>query len=195
MLALDVQRGDVAIAIGSSGLHSNGYSLARHVAFDVLGMDVHDHVADFGRSLGEELLEPTRIYSRDLLELYRSCEVHSVSHITGGGIAANVARVLPDWAALDIARSSWVLTPVFTFLMAGGSIERLEAERTFNMGIGMVAFVAAGQERKAVDVLQSAGQSAWVLGAVRDRHADEVGDAAAKGGSGGAVFLVGDYRS
>jgi phosphoribosylformylglycinamidine cyclo-ligase len=192
--AAKVARGDVAIAIGSSGLHSNGYSLARRVAFDVLGMDVHDHVADFGRTLGEEFLEPTRIYSRDLLALYAAHEVHSVSHITGGGIAANVARVMPEWAALDINRATWAPQPVFGYLMNGGGIERAEAERTFNMGIGMVAFVAPDAADSAIDLLMSKGHSAWALGEVRERLDGEAGDAAAKGGLGGAVTLVGDYR-
>lgn len=190
-----VQRGDVAVAIGSSGLHSNGYSLARRVSFDVLGMDVHDHVAEFGRTLGEELLEPTRIYAKDLLEMYQVHDVHAVSHITGGGLAANIARVLPEWAALDIDRATWVPHPIFDFLMRGGDIERAEAERTFNMGVGMIAVVAAGDAAGAVTDLRARGLSAWPAGVVRDCRTDEVGDAPAKGGRGGVVTLVGNYRA
>lgn len=190
-----VAEGDVAIALGSSGLHSNGYSLARRIAFTVLGMDVHDDVADFGRTLGEELLEPTRIYAKDVLALIAAVPVHSVSHVTGGGIAANVARVMPTWAALEIERATWVPQPIFDFLVRGGELDRLEAERTFNMGVGMVAFVPSDAADAAVELMRSKGLAAWALGSVRTRRDGEVGDAAAKGGAGGAVTLVGDYRT
>ena len=185
--------GDVAIAIGSSGLHSNGYSLARHVAFNVAGLDVHDNVAEFGRTLGEELLEPTRIYAKDILNLIKAVEVHSISHITGGGIAANVARVMPADLALDLDRSAWTPQAIFAWLQARGNIEQIEAEKTFNMGIGMLAFVPASAGQIAITALQASGLKAWVCGEVRTRGANETGDAQAKGGNGGAVTLVGNY--
>ena len=185
--------GDAAIAIGSSGLHSNGYSLARHVAFNIAGLDVHDHVAEFGRTLGEELLEPTRIYAKDILNLIKAVEVHSISHITGGGIAANVARVMPADLALDLDRSTWTPQPIFAWLQARGNIEQIEAEKTFNMGIGMLAFVPARAAQIAITALQASGLKAWVCGEVRSRGANETGDAQAKGGNGGAVTLVGNY--
>ncbi len=189
-----VVAGDIAIAIGSSGLHSNGYSLARHVAFKVAKLDVHDHVTEFGRTLGEELLEPTQIYAKDILNLVKSVEVHSISHITGGGIAANAARVLPKNLALDLDRSSWTPQPVFAWLQAQGNIDQLDAEKTFNMGIGMLAFVPAGQAKLAITAIQAAGLNAWECGVVRSRKENEVGDSPAKGGNGGAVTLVGSYR-
>jgi phosphoribosylformylglycinamidine cyclo-ligase len=189
-----VVAGDVAIAIGSSGLHSNGYSLARHVAFNVAGLDVHEHVAEFGRTLGEELLEPTQIYAKDILNLIGAIPVHSISHITGGGIAANVARVMPSNLALDLDRSTWTPQEIFTWLQSRGNIEQIEAEKTFNMGIGMLALVPESAVQLAITSLQASGLSAWVCGSVRNRNADETGDAVAKGGNGGAVTLVGNYK-
>lgn len=189
-----IEAGDCAIAIGSSGLHSNGYSLARHIVFTLMGMDVHDHVADFGRTLGEELLEPTTVYARPLLSLVDKVSTHSVSHITGGGIAANVARVLPEWAALDIERATWRPAPVFEFLIRNGGLARGEAERTFNMGIGMVVFVAQAEVDNAIGHLRNQGLSAWQIGSVRQRRTGEIGDAAGKGGHGGAVSVVGDHQ-
>lgn len=186
-----VVEGDVAIAIQSSGLHSNGYSLARHIAFNVAGMDVHDHVAEFGRTLGEELLEPTRIYSLDLLHLINEVDVHSISHITGGGIAANVARVLPEWASLHVDRSTWAPQPIFNFLINRGNVAQHEAEKTFNMGIGMVAVVSATEADKAIATLAARGLKSWAVGTIGKRADGEVGDSPAKGGKGGAVTLVG----
>ena len=186
--------GDVAIAIGSSGLHSNGYSLARHVAFNIAGLDVHDHVSEFGRTLGEQLLEPTKIYAKDILNLISAIEVHSISHITGGGIAANVARVLPSDLALELDRSTWTPQAIFSWLQAWGNISQAESEKTFNMGIGMLVFVPESIAQLAITSLQASGQSAWVCGQVRKRGADEQGDAKAKGGNGGAVTLVSNYK-
>jgi phosphoribosylformylglycinamidine cyclo-ligase len=189
-----VVAGDIAIAIGSSGLHSNGYSLARHISFNIAKLDVHDQVAEFGRTLGEELLEPTQIYAKDILNLIKSVEVHSISHITGGGIAANVARVLPSGLALDLDRATWSPQPIFTWLQSVGNLAQLDAEKTFNMGIGMLAFVAAGQAQLAITAIQAAGLNAWECGVVRSRKENEIGDAPAKGGNGGAVTLVSNYR-
>ena len=189
-----VVAGDVAIAIGSSGLHSNGFSLARHVAFNIAGLDVHDHVSEFGRTLGEELLEPTKIYAKDILNLISAIEVHSISHITGGGIAANVARVLPSDLALDLDRSTWTPQAVFSWLQARGNISQAESEKTFNMGIGMLVLVPASIAQLAITSLQASGQRAWVCGDVRKRKANEQGDAKAKGGNGGAVTLVSSYK-
>ena len=189
-----VVAGDVAIAIGSSGLHSNGYSLARHVAFNIAGLDVHDHVSEFSRALGEELLEPTKIYAKDILNLISAIEVHSISHITGGGIAANVARVLPANLALDLDRSTWTPQAIFSWLQDRGNVSQTESEKTFNMGIGMLVFVPASIVQLAITSLQASGQSAWVCGEVRKRGVDEQGDAKAKGGNGGAVTLVSNYK-
>lgn len=193
--AQKVLAGDVAIAIESSGLHSNGYSLARHIAFNIAKLDVHDTVAEFGRTLGEELLEPTRIYSKDLLALIGSVEVHSISHITGGGIAANVARVMPDNLALDLERNTWSPQPIFQFMQQQGNLAGVEAEKTFNMGIGMLAFVSPTHADKAIELLNSRGLKAWSVGVTRERTATDISDSPAKGGNGGVVKLVGNYQN
>jgi phosphoribosylformylglycinamidine cyclo-ligase len=164
------------------------------VAFNIAGLDVHNHVSELGRTLGEELLEPTKIYAKDILNLISAIEVHSISHITGGGIAANVARVLPSDLALDLDRSTWTPQAIFSWLQARGNISQAEEEKTFNMGIGMLVFVPASVAQLAITSLQASGQSAWVCGQVRKRGANEQGDAKAKGGNGGAVILVSNYK-
>jgi phosphoribosylformylglycinamidine cyclo-ligase len=189
-----VRAGDVLVAMRSSGLHSNGFSLARHVLMPdaaALGR----MLPEVGRSVGEELLEPTRIYTRDCLALAETLDVHAFSHVTGGGIAANIARVLPAELAADVDRNTWIPQPIFTVIADRGSVEQLEMERTFNMGLGMVAVVNGQSADQAVDLLTKRGVDAWVCGVVRDREAGEQGDAAAKGGSGGAVRVIGEYRT
>ena len=190
-----VRAGDVAVAMPSSGLHSNGYSLARHVLLTTAGMALDLHVEELGRTLGEELLEPTRIYALDVLDLAGAddVEVHAVSHVTGGGLAANLARVLPADLALDVDRASWTPPPVFGLVAEVGGVDRVEMERTFNQGVGMVAVVSAGTAGCALERLRRRGVAAWVCGTVRARGAGEVGDAEAKGGGGGAVTLVGTH--
>ncbi len=187
-----VHAGDVLVAMRSSGLHSNGYSLARHVLMPDADA-LNRVVSDLGRTVGEELLEPTRIYSRDCLALIDAVEVHAMSHITGGGIAANIARVLPENLAADIERSTWTPQPIFSVISGEGGVALAEMERTFNMGLGMVAVIAPQDVDRAIDVLALRGVDAWACGNVRLRGADEQGDAAAKGGSGGIVRVVGDY--
>ncbi|MEI6623545.1 MAG: phosphoribosylformylglycinamidine cyclo-ligase, partial [Actinomycetes bacterium] len=194
-----VVAGDVVIAMRSSGLHSNGYSLARHVLLGAAGpgWSLDRHVDEFGRSLGEEMLEPTRIYSLDCLDLARAqdVDVHAFAHITGGGIAANIARVLPSDLHIDIDRPCWTPHPVFTVIGDVGSVAVAELERTFNMGIGMVAVVAPESVSPSLARLASRGVDAWVCGAVRDRGAGDVSDAPAKGGRGGSVTLRDHYRT
>jgi phosphoribosylformylglycinamidine cyclo-ligase len=116
--------------------------------------------------------------------------VHSISHITGGGIAANVARVLPAGLALDLDRATWSPQPIFTWLRSVGNLAQLDAEKTFNMGIGMLAFVPAGQAQLAITSIQAAGLNAWECGVVRSRKENEIGDSLAKGGIGGVTRLV-----
>lgn len=190
-----VQVGDVAIAMRASGLHSNGYSLARHVLLTTGGLRLDAHVDVLGRTLGEELLEPTRIYSLDVLDLARAgdVEVHAVSHVTGGGLAANLARVLPPDVHVVVERSTWTPHPVFGLVGDMGRVSLPELEKTFNMGVGMIAMVAPGSVDAALARLRARGVDAWVLGEARARAAGEDGDAPAKGGKGGAVSLVGTH--
>ena len=188
-----VRAGDVVVAMASSGLHSNGYSLARYVLLGEGRLGLGAEVPDLGRSVGEELIEPTRIYSLDVLALIDAVEVHALSHVTGGGLAANIARVLPPGLAADIARASWTPLPVFDLIGREGGVPRDELERTFNMGIGMVAVMPAEAVDPAIALLRARGVEAWSCGQVRERRAGEQGDAAAKGVEGGAVCLVGEH--
>jgi phosphoribosylformylglycinamidine cyclo-ligase len=186
-----LRSGDIAIAMRSSGLHSNGYSLARAVLLGDGGPGLHTHLNEFGRTVGEEMLEPTRIYSLDCLELARTTDVHAFSHITGGGLAANIARVLPAHLAVDIDRATWRPQPVFDVIAQ--RVERSEMERTFNMGVGMMAFVAPESADAALRLLAQRNVDSWVCGTIRDRRDGEMGDAEAKGGKGGAASVIGHY--
>ena len=192
-----VRSGDVVIAMRSSGLHSNGYSLARYVLLGepgrAAGLTLEGHVDVLGRTLGDELLEPTRIYTLDCLDLLTAADVHVFSHVTGGGLAANLARVLPKDVAVDIDRASWTPQPVFDLIGDLGHVRRLELEKTLNQGVGMFAVVDAASVDVALARLASRGVESWIAGTVRERRDGEHGDAEAKGGKGGAVTLVGDH--
>ncbi|MBB5933794.1 phosphoribosylformylglycinamidine cyclo-ligase [Streptomyces zagrosensis] len=179
-----IRTGDVAIAMGSSGLHSNGYSLVRHVLFDRAGWELDREVAEFGRTLGEELLEPTKIYSLDCLALTRTAEVHAFSHITGGGLANNLARIIPDGLHAGIDRTSWTPDPVFGVVGQAGSVERSELEKTLNMGVGMIAVVPQDAVDVALTTLADRGVDAWIAGEITDR-----------GDRREAVTLTGDYAN
>lgn len=188
--------GDVLIAMAASGLHSNGYSLARHV-FERAGWGLDRPVAEFGRSLGEEMLEPTRIYAKDCLALAADQEVslHALAHITGGGIAANIARVLPPTVTAEVDRAGWTPPPIFQVIADLGSVDRQEMERTFNMGLGMVAVVGSGGAEAALSLLEGRGVAAQVVGHVRRVDTGDTSDAPAKGGGrGAAVRLLNEHR-
>jgi phosphoribosylformylglycinamidine cyclo-ligase len=189
-----VRAGDVAIAMGSSGLHSNGYSLARQVLLGSAALRLDAHLDRLGRTLGEELLEPTRIYALDVLDLAAALgtELHAVSHVTGGGLAANLARVLPPQVHVVVDRSGWAPQPIFDLISDLGEVPQPELERTFNQGVGMVAVVAAAAADRAMARLAARGVPAWVLGTARRRDG-EPGDSPAKGGGGGAVTLRGKH--
>lgn len=191
-----VGAGDVLVAMGSSGLHSNGYSLVRRVV-EVAGWGLERHVEDFGRTLGEELLEPTRVYAAGVLDLVRAeaVDVHALSHVTGGGLAANLARVLPRHLEGVVDRSTWTPAPVFGWVGSLGRVPAADLEATVNMGVGMVAVVSAGDADAAVRRLADRGLPAWVLGHVRPiRPAGADGiTQGAKGVDGGAVRLLGSH--
>jgi phosphoribosylformylglycinamidine cyclo-ligase len=179
-----IREGDVIIAMASSGLHSNGYSLARQVFFERAGWALDREVPEFGRTLGAELLEPTRIYSLDCLALTRTTEVHGFSHITGGGLANNLARVVPDHLRAEVDRSTWQPGPVFGTVGELGQVERVELEKTLNMGVGMIAVVPETSADVVLTVLADRGVGAWVAGEVVER-----------GDSAEAVALVSDYAA
>jgi phosphoribosylformylglycinamidine cyclo-ligase len=159
-----VEVGDVMIAMGSSGLHSNGYSLVRHIV-DGAALDLHSTPDELGGpTLGEVLLTPTTIYTQHCLELIRTVGVHALSHITGGGLAGNLVRVLPDSVDGVVDRGSWTPAPIFQLLARVGGVARAELEPAFNLGVGMVAVVPAQQAAVAIELLAGRGVSAWRLG-------------------------------
>lgn len=182
-----VRPGDVVIGMGASGLHSNGYSLARHVLLETARMPLRGHVEEFGRTLGEELLEPTRIYTKDCLALAAEANVRTFAHVTGGGLAANLGRVVPAGLTAVLDRGAWSPDPVFRLIAQRGRIERAEMEATFNMGIGMVAVVTAEDVDRALAVLTARHTPAYVLGEVaKERSVDEAEE-------GTRVVLRGDH--
>jgi len=160
--------GDVIIGIGSSGLHSNGFSLARKVFFDTLGLSADAHLDGLEKSLGEELITPTRIYVKTILNLLRDFELKGMAHITGGGLLENIPRVLPRNCRVDIDTTSWTKPAIFEHLRNGGNIEAREMYRTFNYGIGMVLIVPSAQADDILVRLGGLGEQAWQIGTVSE---------------------------
>jgi phosphoribosylformylglycinamidine cyclo-ligase len=170
-----VRPGDVLVAMGSSGLHANGYSLVRHVLFEHAGLALDATPAELsGRLLVDELLEPTRIYAQDCLALGRALEVHAFAHVTGGGLASNLSRVLPADVTAVVERASWRPPPVFGLIERLGALTIEQAELTFNRGVGMVAVVAAAGADEAVSFLTARDVPAWILGSVVSGTAQQV---------------------
>jgi phosphoribosylformylglycinamidine cyclo-ligase len=185
--------GDAVLALASSGLHSNGFSLVRHI-LSQRGIGFSDRSDELGGVVGEVLLEPTRLYTAPLLRAIALGGVHALSHVTGGGIAANLARVLPRGAWVELDRGSWSPPPVFRVLsdMAGSSL--LSAEGTWNLGVGMIAVVQADHAGAIADALTAEGIPTWHAGTVSTAARDLDGFVSgAKGVDGGAVRLIGDY--
>lgn len=192
-----VVAGDVVVALGSSGLHSNGYSLVRKV-FDSAGWALDRPVPEFGRTLGEELLEPTRVYAQDLLALTRTegIDIHALSHVTGGGLAANLARVLPRGALAWLDRSTWTTPAVFEVVRQVGQVPLADLERTLNMGVGFVVVLPAAHAELAIAFVRTRGIPAWVVGQVSELSTTPVQDGVevvrgTKGVNGGSVQVVG----
>jgi phosphoribosylformylglycinamidine cyclo-ligase len=199
-----IESGDVVLAIESSGLHSNGYSLVRHI-LRTAGWSLERHVPELGRTIGEELLTPTRIYAGPLVDLAESLGVglRAISHVTGGGLAANLGRVLPAGSLVRIDRSKWRPAPIFELLGRLGSVPVPELERTLNLGVGMVLVLAPEAVDSASAALTVRGWGNWVLGTVRnltemglesgELDGPPVVTQGAKGVDGGSVSLVGRY--
>jgi phosphoribosylformylglycinamidine cyclo-ligase len=162
----EVRVGHKLIGIASSGLHSNGYSLVRKICFEVLKMKVDDYVADFGRTLGEELLTPTTIYVEPILNLLKDMPVHGLAHITGGGIADNILRVVPKACNILVQTELWEVPPIFKFLQQAGKISDLEMRRTFNNGIGMVAIVPPDATADVLQRLDAMQEKAYLIGEI-----------------------------
>jgi phosphoribosylformylglycinamidine cyclo-ligase len=170
-----VEVGDTIIAMGSSGLHSNGYSLVRHTLLGISRMRLDTVIEEFDQhSLGQELLTPTRIYARDCLDLMVEAEVRALAHITGGGITGNLVRVLPDNVNAVVDRATWRPQPIFDLVQRKGRIDQSEMESTFNMGVGMMAVVSPEDTDRALAFLRNRGLEAWAAGEVVDGTGDVV---------------------
>jgi len=182
-----VRPGDVVLAMEASGLHANGYSLVRHVLLSEAGAgwSLDREVPELGRTLGEELLTPTRVYAQACLALADQTETHAMSHVTGGGLAANLERVLPAEVTVTIDRSTWTPQPIFDLVRQVGSVPQPDLEQTLNCGVGMVALVAPAAADAAVDLLAGRGVASWIAGEVTP----------ASDADGGRVSLVGQHPS
>jgi len=164
----EIRVGHKLIGIASSGLHSNGYSLARKVCFEVLNLKIDQHVSELGKTLGEELLMPTKIYAATVRGLLKDLPIHGIAHITGGGISENVVRIVPRTCSILIREGSWEIPPIFSFLQRAGNISAKEMARTFNMGIGMILVVP---DYAVLDVMQrivAMKERAFVIGEILD---------------------------
>ena len=166
----EIRNGHKLIGIASSGVHSNGFSLVRKICFDACGYEVDTHIPDLGKTLGEELITPTRIYCSTLLGLARDLPVHGIAHITGGGIDENIIRVIPDACKVNIFKDSWDIPPVFRFLQKAGNVTDREMHRTFNNGIGMIVVVPDETAQEVLDRLSAMDEKAFLIGEVASRE-------------------------
>ena len=180
-----VRPGDVVLAMQSSGLHSNGYSLVRHVLLSgAVGekWDLERNVPELGKALGEELLTPTRIYTKACLALADQTDTHAMAHVTGGGLAANLERVLPLELSVTLDRGTWGPQPIFDLVRQAGGVSQADLESTLNLGVGMAALLPPDDVDRAVELLDLFGIRAWVAG-----------EAAASDDDGGRVRLAGQH--
>lgn len=161
-----IKADDVLIGLPSTGLHSNGFSLARKVLLEDAGLKLDQHIDDFAKTLGEELITPTRIYVKNILELINEVEVKGMAHITGGGIAENLQRILPDGLGAVVEKSKIDILPIFQMIEKLGNIETQEMFRTFNMGIGLIIVTSSHQCDKVLKCLHIKGEKPIVIGRV-----------------------------
>ena len=165
--------GDQIIGISSSGLHSNGYSLVRKVCFEILGLKIDTYVPELGRTIGEELLTPTRIYSETIHSIIKDLPVFGLAHITGGGITDNIIRVIPEGCNVILRKNSWDVPPVFTYLKQAGNISEKEMMRTFNNGIGLIAVVHEKNAQEILDRLIAMKENAFFIGEIVEQKGTE----------------------
>ena len=170
----EIRVGHQIVGIASNGLHSNGFSLVRKICFDVLKLKVDAHVPELGKTLGEELLTPTRIYSETIQHLVRGLPVCGLAHITGGGIASNTLRIIPQACGIVLKRDSWEVPPIFTYLQNAGNVENDEMMRVFNNGLGLVAVVPEKAVQDVLARLNAMNEKAFVVGEIVER--EETGD-------------------
>lgn len=163
----EVRPGDRVLGLASSGLHSNGYTLARQVVFERLGLTPGDRVPALGRSVADELLEPTRIYVKPVLALLKTVPVLAMAHVTGGGVSLNLPRVLPEGCQAVIDPRAWPVPPIFRIIQEAGRVEDAEMRRTFNMGLGYLLVVRPGDAARAAQTLSAAGERVFDVGEIR----------------------------
>ncbi len=163
-----ITSGDVLIGLPSSGLHSNGYSLARKVLLEKARLKLHQRIPELGRSLGEELLEPTRIYARIARRLFAKFSIKGCAHITGGGITGNLPRVLPKGRRAVLERGTWPVPPVFGLIQKLGGIHRGEMDRIFNNGLGLILVVDRKDAAGVQQVLKKMGEKSFLIGEIRN---------------------------
>lgn len=161
-----IKPGDALIGISSSGLHSNGYSLARKIAFDVLECKPTDHLPELNCTIGDELLKPTRIYVQLVKDLLETYPVKGMVHVTGGGLIENPPRILPKGTHIELEYGSWPILPVFNLLQKGGNVDSMEMLKTFNMGIGFVLVVSNEEKDDILQWLNKRGEAAYEIGRV-----------------------------
>ncbi len=161
-----IRPGDVLVGLASSGLHSNGYSLARKVFFDAAGLKIDSHVPELGKTVADELLTPTRIYVKNVLALMDEFDIKGLAHITGGGITENLPRVFPDGCRARIRKGSWDIPPVFDFIREKGRVDEAEMFRDFNMGIGMIAVIGADEAESFAKKAAALGEKTYVMGRI-----------------------------
>jgi phosphoribosylformylglycinamidine cyclo-ligase len=162
----EIRAGDVLIALPSSGLHTNGYSLARRIVFDELRLTADDSVAELGTTVGHALLAPHRSYLQTVSPLLGEGWIKGMAHITGGGLTENVPRMMPEGRSPRIDRRTWTVPPLFTWLQRGGGVTDDEMFRAFNMGVGLVMAAAPEHESSMLSMLAASGETAWRLGEV-----------------------------
>lgn len=160
----DIEPGNKVIGIASTGVHSNGYSLARKVLFEMAGHDPSDHVEELGESVGEALLRPTKIYAKTCAAVYDRFKVNGVVHITGGGFYENIPRILPEGVKVRINYGTWDVKPIIPYIANTGNIDREDMVSTFNMGIGMMMIVDSEIADDVVETIKETGEDAWIIG-------------------------------
>lgn len=159
-----ITHGDKLIGLASTGLHTNGYSLARRILFERCNYDVNTYLPELSSTVGEELLKPHKSYVKSILKLREVCEVKGIAHITGGGLPGNVERILPEGCRAVIQKQSWEVPPIFNLLQQKGSVEEVEMYRVFNMGVGIVLVVSSDSVAVALKSLSESDESAFLLG-------------------------------
>ena len=164
----EIRVGHKLIGIASSGLHSNGYSLVRKICFEVLNLKIDETIPELGKTIGEELITPTKIYAATVKGLLKDLPIHGIAHITGGGISDNLVRVVPQACSILIRKESWDVPPIFSFLQQAGNISEKEMARAFNMGLGMIIIVPDNAVLDVLQRIEAMNDHAFVIGEIRD---------------------------